>query len=133
MRLANHVIALDGGRTIETAQTDELLQGGSYVSTLGLLPPPEHAIEETPEANVDSNDSPEVLKAPTESDDDNDVRRKNGDFSVYKYYITSSGYGVFAANMFFMAIWIFCTEFSSMFPFYALLAMPPTNFDRYLG
>lgn len=42
-----------------------------------------------------------------------DVRRKNGDLSVYSYYLSSAGFvsvGLYALTM---ALWIFCTEFSS--------------------
>lgn len=42
-----------------------------------------------------------------------DIRRKNGEFSVYSYYLVSSGYVSVGLYAFTMATWIFCTEFSS--------------------
>lgn len=41
-----------------------------------------------------------------------DQRRKNGDFSVYKYYLASSGYLLFFIYLAFMVGWMFLTEFS---------------------
>lgn len=45
-----------------------------------------------------------------------DVRRKNGDLSVYSYYLSSAGFVSVSLYALTMALWIFCTEFSSESP-----------------
>lgn len=42
-----------------------------------------------------------------------DVRRKNGDASVYKFYLASSGYSNVGLHLVFTITWIVCSEFSS--------------------
>ncbi|OAA36246.1 ABC transporter, transmembrane domain, type 1 [Metarhizium rileyi] len=43
-----------------------------------------------------------------------DLRRKNGDASVYKYYFASAGYLIIGVNVFFMLNWTVTTELSSI-------------------
>ena len=42
-----------------------------------------------------------------------DTRRKNGELSVYRYYMESSGYTSVSFYMGFIALWILLTEFPS--------------------
>lgn len=42
-----------------------------------------------------------------------DLRRKTGDLSIYKYYLASSGVRGVGGYLIAMSIWMFFTEFSS--------------------
>jgi hypothetical protein len=50
-----------------------------------------------------------------EPDEDprNDLRRKNGDASVYKYYLSSAGYPIAIGFFLTTMTWVFFTEFPS--------------------
>jgi hypothetical protein len=42
-----------------------------------------------------------------------DIRRKNGELSVYTYYLSSSGYTTVTLYAILVSLWVFCTEFPS--------------------
>jgi len=87
MSRADTIIALEDGKIVETGTPTALLQGDGYISKLGIS---------TPVAGVAT-----------------DVRRKNGQISVYKYYLASAGYIAVVGYVFFVVLWVFCLEFSS--------------------
>lgn len=70
-----------------------------------------------PESNVSisARQLPDANAAPDDAEFLGDTRRKNGELSVYTYYLKSSGYAAVALYAVSMALWIFCTEFSSKY------------------
>ena len=113
MALADTIVVLKDGRIVETGSPAVLAQSEGYLSGLGPLPSDSDEIadiEPTREVRNQS-DGPS-----TEIDNSiSDLWRKNGEMSVYSYYLTSAGYGAVALYALFMVMWIFCTEFSSEF------------------
>lgn len=120
MALADRIVVLEGGAVTETGSPATLLASGGYINNLGLklFPAGENAEEsrrnqdallpsETSHASKERGK--ETQKAPT------DLRRQKGDIGVYKYYISSAGYGVVGVYMGFVTLWEFCTNFSSEF------------------
>ena len=113
MALADTIVVLEDGRVVETGSPAVLAQGDGYLSGLGPRPSESDEIADVePTRDVrDQSDSPSTGVDNSISD----LRRKNGEMSVYSYYLTSAGYGAVALYTFFMVMWIFCTEFSSEF------------------
>jgi hypothetical protein len=109
------VIVLENGEITEAGKLKELLQGQNYISTLGLTLGSTIGEQVPSTHGLIHENSSKTHHAPVEQVDEPspDTRRKNGDFSVYKYYVTSSGNSVVMANIVFMFVWISFTEFSS--------------------
>lgn len=115
MRLADNIFILQDGTIALAGSFTNLIQSQDYVSKLGLS----LSVDKAPDEVVER---PKIVhQAPCDSDEVHDmtdklltdVRRKNGDASVYKYYLASSGYFIVDLHLAFMTAWIFCSEFSS--------------------
>lgn len=63
---------------------------------------------EREESRVSADLAVEVDMSPS------DLRRKNGDLSVYSYYFSCSGFPAMALFVACMAVWIFCSEFPTI-------------------
>lgn len=118
MLLADMIIALENGKIIENANTMTLLQRNGYVSKLGLKPSStEDIVKETTDAKDPqlSHEASQKSADIAEEIDDipTDIRRKNGDMSVYKYYLKNAGTLAVGIYVISLIIWTFCTEFSS--------------------
>ncbi|KAB8258546.1 ABC transporter [Aspergillus pseudonomiae] len=130
MMLADRIIVLREGRVVESGSPSSLAQKDEgYVKELGLCvtsPWDKESIdrdnaltakEVSPTAGLTSASSREgdmhsaLIVDPTSSPP-TDLRRKNGDLSIYRYYLTSSGYVAVGLYALFMVLWIFFTEFS---------------------
>ncbi|OGM47940.1 hypothetical protein ABOM_002790 [Aspergillus bombycis] len=130
MMLADKIIVLKEGRVVDAGKPSSLAQKDKgYVKELGLcmtgswdkMPiETDNALtakEVSPTAGLTSAISREgdmnaaLIEDPT-SNAPTDLRRKNGDLSVYGYYLTSSGYAAVGLYTLFMVLWIFFIEFS---------------------
>jgi hypothetical protein len=125
MAQADTIMVLEAGRVVDAGSPDSLLRkDGGYVKKLGLVVP-EVAPEIVPDTSDDNKNEPGWPGAANEELIDGvpagslfggsltDIRRKNGEFSVYVYYLASSGYTPVTLYVIFITLWIFCTEFSS--------------------
>lgn len=118
MALADSIIALEGGRVVEAGSPQSLMRHEGYVSRLGLqldAPAPEPPSHGEPAGlqPVDSQASARATEHAQEPLQD-DPRRKNGDFSVYKYYFHSAGYGPVAGFVASILAWVFLSEFPTI-------------------
>lgn len=112
MTFADRVIVLDNGKITESGSPSEVLQRHASIDALGLTSLDREAVSKT-------SDSVNPLDGLATSFDDvsetdelhGDSRRKNGDVSVYKYYLASSGYKTICFYTVTMMLWMFCTEF----------------------
>lgn len=115
MSLADVLIVLENGKVTEYGSPQTLMQKNGYIYRLGLDLGDRGGMDVMPEiTNVELEELTSITsneKEGPEDDLENDLRRKNGDASVYKYYLTSAGYLV--ALVFFLAMmsWAFFTEF----------------------
>jgi ATP-binding cassette subfamily C (CFTR/MRP) protein 1 len=115
MSFADTIVALEDGAIAQTGSPEVLLANEGYVSQLGLALRDEHT-RNTRVSQVETTSIEASTSTPTTPDDIDeilDTRRKSGDWSVYRYYFSSSGHWVLAMFLITMALWIFCTEFSS--------------------
>lgn len=120
MSFADTIVALEDGRIAQIGSPHALLAYEGYVAKLGLALRDEDLIKEHAEdteiSRIESTVVESFISMPRTTDEANntpDARRKNGDWSVYSYYLTSSGYTIVIVFLISMAIWIFCTEFAS--------------------
>lgn len=120
--MADNVVVLADGQIVETGSPSSLRQGNGYSANMqSPIPssePSEHTDTKPQAAEGAQNSSRESLPVSATFDEETDpaftdLRRKNGDMSVYLYYVKCSGYVTVAFFFFFLAIWIFCIEFSS--------------------
>jgi hypothetical protein len=99
------------GRSVSESSENESLKedgmGTSVHTRHGQMIDLETLVQDT--ADLDDTDHPETNTSST------DIRRKNSDLSVYKYYVASSGYTSVTLYMLFVSLWVFFTEFSSKF------------------
>lgn len=116
MAIADTITVIEDGRITETGPREELTKGNGYVSKLGLSQLRDFAdeVRDDPAPLSSNHTEPQHNASGLEQNDPiEDVRRKNGDASVYRYYAASAGYGTIAANLLSLVVWIFCTEFAS--------------------
>ena len=117
MAFADTIVVLEDGRIVENGSAAGILRNASHVNKLGLsvLPDGEttEIFQDTTRSDLareEFQDSADILE-----DEDNrhtDLRRKNGDMSIYKYYLERSGWGAVGLYTVFITLWWFCTEFS---------------------
>ncbi|KAI1453921.1 ABC transporter [Annulohypoxylon moriforme] len=121
MALADSMIVFKDGSIIETGSPAELLEGDGYVSKLRISVQSESDTEHAEGTSKANN--PELTRETSrlstqmaeETDKSlTDLRRKHGDFAVYKYYITNAGYLAVGLYAGFVTLWMFCTEFSTV-------------------
>jgi ATP-binding cassette subfamily C (CFTR/MRP) protein 1 len=124
LSFADTIIALEDGRIIETGAPHSYLARRGSVAKPGLNSQEEDFDLE--DAHSDDTTIPrganlvvESLPSTPQNEDGHsqalDAKRKQGDWSVYSYYLSSSGYAIVILFLASMAIWVFCTEFASSF------------------
>ncbi|KAK3319769.1 ABC transporter [Cercophora scortea] len=137
MTLVDEIVVLQDGRIVDIGSPRTLLQNDSaYLKKLGI------SITEAPDSKKSQDEitaeqsfsdekqaakiaaETSIEEASSDSATDNTeatearllggMRRKNGELSVYKYYLHSSGYVPVLLYTLTMVLWIFCTEFSTI-------------------
>jgi ATP-binding cassette subfamily C (CFTR/MRP) protein 1 len=111
---------LKDGRIAQIGSPQALLAYEGYATKLGIALGDEDLIkehvEDTEISRIESTVAESFHSVPRTTDEANitpDTTRKNGDWSVYSYYFSSSGYTIIIVFLVSMAVWIFCTEFAS--------------------
>ena len=123
MALADTIVALVGGSVIDRGTPGTLLNEGGCINRLGIKFTSDdnkeeeeengRRIEQTEEAlPSDSARSDEIARDPIT--DLTDMRRKNGDPSVYKDYFSNAGYYVVVLYVVFIVLMMFCAEFPGL-------------------
>ncbi|RYP65399.1 hypothetical protein DL771_008344 [Monosporascus sp. 5C6A] len=116
--LADDAIVVENGTITEFGSIDLLRASDGYVAGLQLKSPSESGGIETyssdeepshPANNVAATDAEALLEL---NEEEQDLKRQTGDFSVYSYYSRAGGHGTVAAMLMMVALWVFCTEFS---------------------
>ncbi|ETS75107.1 hypothetical protein PFICI_13591 [Pestalotiopsis fici W106-1] len=123
MSLADTIVALEDGRIVEMGSPQALQSQKGYVASLSLDVPAQEStsVKESHDSQisrVSSTVAESFISAAdaieVENKDSLDARRKNGDWSVYSYYFSSSGYFIIVCLLTSMAAWVFCTEFGTV-------------------
>ncbi|KAJ5939096.1 ABC transporter [Penicillium verhagenii] len=152
LSLADTIIALDGGKVVNVGSPTSV-QINNKISRDILLSGTDHL-----EENIDSDELDEIVnesdiiattsRSPYEEQSNavsaedsqfsplQDTRRKNGESSVYSYYLASSGYIAVGLYTISMALWVFCIEFSTIWVDWwssANSAHPNQKLGMYLG
>ncbi|EXF85940.1 5'-nucleotidase [Colletotrichum fioriniae PJ7] len=140
MQFADNMIAIDSGRIREAGSREILANQKGYVSELGLEYTSAGAIEEP---GADGNSKPleevEVKASNTQaqaSQEDTDVRRKNGERAVYLYYLRNAGRKAVVMYTVSVVAWIFFSEFATVWIKWwsdSNTAAPNTSVGYYLG
>jgi ATP-binding cassette subfamily C (CFTR/MRP) protein 1 len=102
MSLADNLIILEAGEILETGNPAQMLGNNGYISKLGMsLTSSNDTVEQTPGVTDIAIPCEASRKSTRETDKLLvEMRRKKGDFSVYKYYVASAGYvsvGIYVA------------------------------------
>lgn len=119
--LADDAIIVENGTITEFGSIDLLRASGGYVAGLQLKSPSESGGIETSSSDEEpSHPANNVAATAAEAlmelnEEEQDLKRQTGDFSVYSYYSRAGGHGTVATMMIMVALWVFCTEFSGMF------------------
>ncbi|KAG8409595.1 hypothetical protein J3459_017421 [Metarhizium acridum] len=120
--LADNIAVVQDGQVSKSGSYLELSKSDGYIGSLKLggdNETPESVARETPESRAEEATASPLVGIPGELEDGpkdsgkelQDLRRKNGDASVYKYYFSSAGYLLTGINIFVMLIWTVTTEF----------------------
>lgn len=141
MSLADTIVALEDGRIVEIGSPETLLNDGGYVSKLELnLVEESDSTNEVVEVARVMSTAPEPRPSVEIATETNkalsDSRRKDGDMSVYKYYLSSSGYITIAMFLVAVSVWMFCTEFPTVWLNWWSAANevePNANVGMYMG
>ncbi|KAK7997810.1 hypothetical protein PG989_005850 [Apiospora arundinis] len=119
MPFADNIISLEDGRIQETGSFDSLIQGQGYMGRLGLQLSRDGGVVKVQESNNSTSSVKPSIKSVEHQEEEKphtdmtDTRRKNGDMSVYKYYLKNAGWKVVILYTISVVIWIFFSEFSS--------------------
>ncbi|KAF6834852.1 ABC transporter [Colletotrichum musicola] len=116
MALADTIISLEDGRIGEIGSPATLSQSGGYVHRLGLKLGPSDITTELPDTDDDAQHADEqpAKQLPADQPTHTDIRRKNGEMSVYKYYLASAGWKAVTLYAVSCVMWVFFTEFSTV-------------------
>ncbi|KAL2126745.1 hypothetical protein VTI74DRAFT_324 [Chaetomium olivicolor] len=133
MTQADTLVVLDHGKIIDIGHPAAVLQKHPSYATALTASNLTHSTPSVTEENLDheigrdesgANRTPEMRVVEQAHSDDaedkdessisGDTRRKNGELSVYAYYLASSGYTAVTLYAVSMGLWIFCTEFSTI-------------------
>lgn len=119
MALADFVISLDNGRIREVGSPTAVAQSHGFLNSPGFNSQSEGAEDSQKPADLDS---PEEQKAVPINDVDQedqrhaDLRRKNGEKAVYKYYLKNAGLRAVVLYLCSLVLWTFLSEFPSELP-----------------
>ncbi|KAK1723296.1 ABC transporter [Colletotrichum acutatum] len=118
MQFADNIIVMDSGRIQEAGSPVTLTNQKVYVSKLKLKYPSADLIEE-PERNENSGSSEVIESRPAEthardSQENVDMRRKNGEKAVYLYYLKNAGRNAVVLYTVSVMAWIFFSEFATI-------------------
>ncbi|KAI1328223.1 ABC transporter [Xylariaceae sp. FL0255] len=136
--IADAVVVLESGRVIETINPRELLSPETESTKFGISVQDENSITRSTQAPLIFEPGcvvSDVLFTST-GEAIPDTRRKNGDWSVYRYYLSSTGYKTLGLFIITMAAWAFLTEFSTVWLDWWSAANeiePNENLGYYLG
>ncbi|KAH7359713.1 multidrug resistance-associated protein [Pyrenochaeta sp. MPI-SDFR-AT-0127] len=121
MSFADTIVTLENGRIAQTGSPQALLACEGCISKPGLDLRHQDAanknVEDTEISREESTVAEPVALAQHPIDETisaPDTSRQNGDWSIYNYYFSSSGYTIFIIFLVSMAAWIFCTEFPTI-------------------
>ncbi|TWU72156.1 hypothetical protein ED733_003640 [Metarhizium rileyi] len=122
--LADNIAVLQDGHVLEFGSYLQLSESDGYIGSLKPLGNnnPSPAVTDKTLPSKDEAAVPPRIGISGELEDGpgdsgkgfEDLRRKNGDASVYRYYFASAGYLIIGVNVFFMLIWTVTTELSSI-------------------
>lgn len=112
---AQDVIILEKGRVRKADPMEELQGTNDYVSTS------KQAIEVSNDTipdqdimtSLDTGGESRKDACSSSNEQANDLNRRNGDLSVYKYFSKASGHVTVFGIFVFLALCVFCAEFSS--------------------
>jgi len=116
---ADHIIALtSSGKICEQGTFKELSSAGGYISSFNLPPPDWNYYPSFKSLGIDKETTPilalEQVIPPKETADD--AARRNGDISVYMYYLKTVGVIPVLIFVFAISAFIFCISFPGMCP-----------------
>lgn len=115
MALADTIISLEDGRIGEIGSPATLSQSRGYISRLGLKLDSSDMTADSLDNDDDAQhaDQQPAKQLPADQPTHTDIRRKNGEMSVYKYYLGSAGWKAVTLYAVSVVMWVFFTEFSS--------------------
>lgn len=123
MALTDSIIVLKDGQIVEKSNPETLFQSNDSIGELGLdlmddqldnkVVEDVTATQHSQEIQDGSYDATEVAEETYTKH--TDIRRKQGEASVYTYYLSSSGWVSVGLYTVFVVLWILCIELSSKF------------------
>lgn len=134
LRYADEIVVLDSGQLVDKGSLEDLMARSTYIQGLqtSLLKPtssidsrPSETVMTTPFSVEQGGTAEERTNeaVPSENDDlldheaPSDLTRRNGDPSVYTYYVKAGGRTTVVISLVLIMAWSFCRDFSSKSPF----------------
>lgn len=112
--LANIIVVLEGGQITGAGNADSIQSNHDFLSQVQVrVQENDENWEETELAADKSKPQIQVIHGPPTDLADRDPSRRNGDFSVYRYYAEASGRRAVISFLSFMLLWAFCGQFPS--------------------
>lgn len=152
--LADTVIVLNAGRIVDVNTPAALLDRVSSKAESLRLEDTGAPLEDEISAGIDSTMAKDTKNEPARHEHSDgepldgsnfeepqdvslsDIRRKNGELSVYAYYLASAGYIAVALYAIFVTLWVSCIEFSTIWVSWwaeANRAHPNSRVGMYMG
>ncbi|KAJ5949963.1 ATP-binding cassette transporter [Penicillium verhagenii] len=116
LQFADEIIVLENGRVIDTGSYESIIRRGPDISARAWTNA-SGIVEEDASTEQESKDKKEPNTAPSASPSTSgaaDHNKRNGSWSVYKYYYESAGFTPFAVFISFTLAEAFCSNFTTM-------------------
>ncbi|KAF2649718.1 P-loop containing nucleoside triphosphate hydrolase protein, partial [Lophiostoma macrostomum CBS 122681] len=107
--LADDAIVVDSGTITEAGSIDVLKDLTGHVAGLQLGSLSQSLSNEEPLSPTNNTGMETLMEL---NNEERDLKRQNGDLSVYRYYFRAGGHGNVATMLALVGLWVFCTEFS---------------------
>ena len=116
--LADDAVVVENGTVTEFGSIETLRASNGYVASLQLKSLSESGALEISSVDEEPFHSTKNVAITTAealkdlNDEEQDLKRQTGDFSVYSYYSRAGGHITIAVMLLIVGLWVFCLEFS---------------------
>ena len=110
---ANTIVVLEGGQITGAGSADSIQSNHDFLSRVHMIQHKDEIEKEAELAISHSKPKREVVEDLPADLAERDPSRRNGDFSVYRYYAEACSHRPVILFLSFMLLWAFCCQFPS--------------------
>ncbi|KAK6075818.1 ABC transporter [Seiridium cupressi] len=120
LALADIVVVLENGSVVKVGKSQALKQAAEEDLAISNVDSTDESAQGDESGSLRGSKSTQAAQADSSLDQDaadvTDLKRQQGDWSVYSYYFKAAGKYELATFLAFMSLWTVCEQFSGMYP-----------------